>query len=150
MVYFVQDVHGGAIKIGSSIRAAERCRQLSEAKGLRLLILGVMDGGFDEERATQRRFNHLRLEPTPKCEWFRPEADLLEFIRCETRIWTPSDDAPSVTLDNIFVLRGTDEFKVWMDGLAAHIGAPVTVMVERAMRELARKESYPVPPRRVP
>jgi hypothetical protein len=51
---------------------------------------------------------------------------------------------------NIFVLRGTPEFKAWMDGLAAHIGAPVTVMSERAMRELAKKVGYQAPPRRVP
>jgi hypothetical protein len=52
---------------------------------------------------------------------------------------------------NIFVLRGTQEFKDWMDGLAAHAGWPVSVMVERALRELAKGEGYDVPPpRRVP
>ena len=51
---------------------------------------------------------------------------------------------------NIFVLRGTDEFKTWMDGLAEHLGSPVSVMVERAMRDLAKREGYTVAPKRVP
>jgi hypothetical protein len=55
-----------------------------------------------------------------------------------------------VRTKNIFVLRGSEDFQAWMAELAAHIGSPVTVMVERAMRELAKKEEFRGPPRRIP
>lgn len=50
---------------------------------------------------------------------------------------------------NIFVLRGTEEFRTWMTELAIHVGSPVTVMVERALRDLAKKEGFATPPRRI-
>lgn len=43
---------------------------------------------------------------------------------------------------NILALRGTEEFKAWLDGLAARNGAPVTVTIEQALRDLAEKLGY--------
>jgi hypothetical protein len=63
---------------------------------------------------------------------------------------TPKKAAPVKRQSNIFVLRGTPEFKAWMDELATLAGSPVSVMTERAMRELAKKLGHRPPPRRVP
>lgn len=52
-------------------------------------------------------------------------------------------------LKNIFVLRGSDEFKLWMDELAEVVGSPLTVLVERALRELAKRHGHRNPPRRI-
>jgi hypothetical protein len=49
---------------------------------------------------------------------------------------------------NILALRGTEEWKVWLDDLAAKNGAPVTVTIEQALRDLAEKIGHrPAPAR---
>lgn len=50
---------------------------------------------------------------------------------------------------NVLALRGTDEWKAWLDGYATRKGMPVTVLVDHALRELARRDQYPEPPARV-
>lgn len=40
---------------------------------------------------------------------------------------------------NIVSLRGTEAFKAWLDELAVLNGAPVTVTIEQALRELATR-----------
>ncbi len=62
----------------------------------------------------------------------------------------PNRTGPSYQTKNIFVLRGTDDFKQWLDGLAEANGAPLTVTTEQAYRLLAEKLGYPKPPKRVP
>lgn len=54
----------------------------------------------------------------------------------------------SVVQRNLLSLKGTDEFKDWLDGLAKRTGAPVTVTIERALRELAERVGYPPAPDR--
>lgn len=62
----------------------------------------------------------------------------------------PQTPAPSGSrLKNIIGLRGTDEWKTWLDGLAKHKGMPVTVLIDHALRELAKRDGYPDPPVRV-
>lgn len=49
---------------------------------------------------------------------------------------------------NIVSLRGTEAFKKWLDELAAANGAPVTVTIEQALRELGeRLKVRKAPPR---
>jgi hypothetical protein len=50
---------------------------------------------------------------------------------------------------NVLALRGTDEWKAWLDQFAASRGMPVTVFVDYALRELAKREGYAAPPQRV-
>jgi hypothetical protein len=56
----------------------------------------------------------------------------------------------SVRQKNIFVLRGTEEWKAWLDEVALANGAPLTVTVEQAVRELAARLKCRKPPRRTP
>jgi hypothetical protein len=53
-------------------------------------------------------------------------------------------------LRNILVLRGTDEWKVWLDKVATANSAPITVTVEQALKEFGVKLGVGSPPRRVP
>jgi len=46
-------------------------------------------------------------------------------------------------------LRGTEEWKAWLDGFAARKGMPATVLVDHALRELAKRDGYVDPPARV-
>lgn len=51
---------------------------------------------------------------------------------------------------NILSLRGTEEWKVWLDDLAKLMGFPVTVTIDHALRELADSRGHRKPPRRTP
>ena len=53
-------------------------------------------------------------------------------------------------LKNIVVLRGTEEWKAWLDRLAEDVGAPLTVTIDQALREMAERRKLPKPPRRTP
>ena len=45
--------------------------------------------------------------------------------------------------------RTFDEMKEWIDGLAAEIGAPVTVMFDMALKGLAKERKYRPMPKRL-
>lgn len=77
LVYFVQGVEGGTIKIGTSVNVPSRVKQLESHYKQPLTVLATMPGGRAEERALHARFAHLRFG---KSEQFRPEPDLLAFI----------------------------------------------------------------------
>jgi hypothetical protein len=58
--------------------------------------------------------------------------------------------AESPRQKNVLALRGTGEWKAWLDGFAIRKGMPVTVLVDHALRELAKRDGYQDPPPRVP
>lgn len=74
-------------------------------------------------------------------------------VKTATKSKAEVDPAPPPT-DNrqksILALKGTEEYKAWLDELAALNGAPVTITVDRALRELAERLGHKKPPRRVP
>jgi hypothetical protein len=49
---------------------------------------------------------------------------------------------------NIFALRGTLEYKAWMDGLAKANHSPLTTAIEQALALLAERIGYTKPPTR--
>ena len=51
---------------------------------------------------------------------------------------------------NVLALKGTEEWKAWLDDFATLKGMPVTVLVDHSLRELAKREGHPAPPPRVP
>lgn len=77
MIYFMQAVDGGPVKIGHSADVDTRRHQLEQLYRKPLAILATMDGGRDEELQVHRRFAHLRLGRT---EQFQPALELFEFI----------------------------------------------------------------------
>lgn len=82
MIYFMQPVGGGPVKIGTTENLDLRVRQLEQHYGKPLVILATMPGSYDEERAIHERFAHLRIRGTRRkpLEQFRPADDLMEFI----------------------------------------------------------------------
>lgn len=60
-----------------------------------------------------------------------------------------SKAAPS-RLKNVVVLRGTEEWKAWLNRVAEANSAPLTVTIEQALKEFGEKLGAGKPPRRVP
>lgn len=77
MIYFMQPVDGGPIKIGYSQNVEARHKQLENLYKKTLVVLAVMDGDYEEEQEWHERFSHLRFGRT---EQFRPSLELLEAI----------------------------------------------------------------------
>jgi hypothetical protein len=72
--YFVRD--GDVIKIGSSAQPKRRLYALQTGIARPLDVLAVVDMDIADEFTTHQQFAHLRV----RGEWFRAEADLLQFI----------------------------------------------------------------------
>ena len=73
-VYFI---HGGdRIKIGYSRDPEERLSTLQTSTADHLQIIGSIVGDKSKERSLHEQFGHLKI----RNEWFRPEADLIDFI----------------------------------------------------------------------
>ncbi len=49
---------------------------------------------------------------------------------------------------NLVVIRGYEAWGEWLEGLAAHKGMPVTVLIDQALREVAKRDGYPDAPSR--
>jgi hypothetical protein len=77
LIYFLQAVGGGPVKIGTSVNVDVRRKQLEWDYGRSLVLLATLPGGRDEERALHQRFAAHRLGRT---EQFRPVPELMEFI----------------------------------------------------------------------
>jgi hypothetical protein len=88
LIYFIKDVAGGRIKIGTTIQLSERLKQLAAETGGELTVLAVVAGSHEEERRLHRRFAHL----CKTGEWFEPGDDLLGFIVEEGRPWDGTDE----------------------------------------------------------
>lgn len=84
MIYFVQPIDGGPVKIGHSVDVAVRIRQLENHFGRPLVLLGSREGDRNEEQAIHARFAHLRLSGPYRYwqqpEQFQPAPELMGFI----------------------------------------------------------------------
>lgn len=76
-VYFVRNTENGCIKIGMSGAPMSRLRQLQTASPHKLELMGIIEGGPDEERRLHDRFAGLRMEG----EWFRGDPEMVDGIR---------------------------------------------------------------------
>lgn len=87
MIYFIQPIDGGLIKIGYAENVGERFKSIQLMSPLILRVLNTMDGDKELEGHLHRYFGKLQHHG----EWFRPSEDLLEFVRsphpieCHTR-----------------------------------------------------------------
>lgn len=77
MIYFVQSIDGGPIKIGFTDNLERRLVELEYHYGESLAVLATMPGDKSVERSIHDRFMHLRFDRT---EQFRPAFDLMTFI----------------------------------------------------------------------
>jgi hypothetical protein len=76
VIYFVQAVNGGLVKIGLAQDAQRRLRELQCGSPVELRLLRLEKGGKLEESELHGTFAHLRI----RGEWFWPAADLV--ARC--------------------------------------------------------------------
>lgn len=142
MVYFLQSIDGGPVKIGFSTDVDRRREQLEAIYGTPLAVLATLDGGRDEEQALHARFSHLRLGRT---EQFRPDAELMAFIGRPLLVDQNSesvDAMPSKAKPMVLQVRGSDEFKAWFDELARFDGLSSASLFSRAMKMYAREIGF--------
>lgn len=81
VVYFVQHPEDGYIKIGYTINLQWRLAALQLEYGVKLKLLGVVDGGREEERHLHNLFRPDRRFG----EWHRPSDCLLDYISQNAR-----------------------------------------------------------------
>lgn len=82
MIYFVQPVGGGPVKIGyTSGPVFVRLKEMQTGSPVPLTVLGVVDGDVRAERRLHARFATSRLHG----EWFAVSDDLLAVIRDDAR-----------------------------------------------------------------
>lgn len=84
MIYFMQPVRGGPVKIGYTNNLETRHKSLEKHYGLELAILATMEGDLATESEVHKKFDHLRLKGFTRgsrhVEQFRPTQELYEFI----------------------------------------------------------------------
>jgi hypothetical protein len=49
---------------------------------------------------------------------------------------------------NLVVIRGFEDWGKWLEGYAGSKGMPVVVLIDHLLREAAREDGYPAPPKR--
>lgn len=77
IVYFIQSIDGGPVKIGVATDPKRRLVALQNSCPVRLQVLCIMLGGYEMERGLHRLFSAGRLHG----EWFSEDTPgLLEYI----------------------------------------------------------------------
>jgi|SRR5262245_3906834 len=74
-IYFLSD--GELVKIGRAVNVIARLRAMQTSHPKPLTVLATMLAHIKFEEVIQRKFRHLRVTR----EWFRPNADMHDFIR---------------------------------------------------------------------
>lgn len=146
MIYFMQAVGGGPIKIGVTDNLKTRHAGLESLYGTRLVILATMEGDQGREQEIHEQFAHLRLGRT---EQFRPEADLMGFIGLSPSCEVDPKDVeamPVRTLPSSLSLRGTREWRDWLNRYAKNKGMTVSKAVDEALLSFAVERGFELPP----
>jgi hypothetical protein len=150
VIYFIQSVDGGPIKIGSTDNLRERLKALEVHYGRPLALLATMPGDREREAEIHAQFSHLRFGRT---EQFRPASDLMDFINRPLLVY-PSPNTVEAMNGNdtrkpmVVQMRGSEEWKAWIEGLAEKEGFTVAMLLERTARKWAKEIGYPDPPKR--
>ena len=77
VIYFIQCVTGGLIKIGRTDDIERRFATIQACCPVRLHVLAIVPGYFEAEKHLHRRFSYCRRHG----EWFEASVGLLEFIQ---------------------------------------------------------------------
>lgn len=76
MIYFIQAVDGGPVKIGFAVEPKRRIAEIQRMSPSLLRVLALIDGDRKYEGELHRYFAKLRQYG----EWFKAEQELLDFI----------------------------------------------------------------------
>jgi hypothetical protein len=151
VIYFAQ-LPGGSIKIGTSENIELRLSGLADHYGAELALLATMPGDRSIEAEIHERFSHLRLGRT---EQFRPAADLMAFIGKPLLVGINPDAVeafqgePKGTQPNAITIRGSAEWKDWLDRFASRMRIKPTAIIDLALAKLAEQERFSEPPPRM-
>lgn len=148
MIYFLQPVDGGPVKIGFSDNLEARRIALELHYGRQLSVLATLPGGREEEKAIHERFAHLRLGRT---EQFRPAPDLMEFINRPLLVDANPDviEAIESVAPQPVSIRCSVIWKNWLTRLAAFRRLKATDVIDQVLVEYAEKHGFKeeAPPR---
>lgn len=88
MIYLVTD--GVFTKIGTTTNALNRLINLQTANARKLVLICVIEGGWDEEQALHKMFEHKKV----RGEWFNLTKEDVDYIRDnfvnENKVWFQS------------------------------------------------------------
>lgn len=150
MIYFVQAVDGGPVKIGYSNCIERRLSQLESHYKQPLVILATMKGGRKKEAEIHARFSHLRFGRT---EQFRPVAELMEFIGRPLLVSVNPDAIEVMPLNKhiralIFSIRTRAAWRDWLAREAERRGIDAAEVVEEALVWYSLQHRIDPPPPR--
>jgi hypothetical protein len=147
LIYFIQDPEDSLVKIGTTVRLSFRLAQLKSQFGQGLVVLGILDGSFADEKVLHEQFAGAREDG----EWFRPYPHLMGFIAQECRPWTEADDAPLPTGFKTISARCSSEWADWLERGAKYCRTDVAKLIDTAVVKYLRAEGFDdPPPERVP
>ena len=140
MIYFMEPVGGGPIKIGFTDNVDKRRIELESTYNCSLVVLAVKEGGRREESAIHRRFRRQRFGKT---EQFRPCTELMEFIGLPAE----SIDSNSTYVPMIgSKISPPVGLASWLDDIHKKTHIQKTVIIRWALEEWAKKHGHKPPP----
>lgn len=148
MIYFLQNVNGGTVKIGFTDNLNARCKQIEAYYGCPLAILATMKGDRETEREIHERFANLRFGRT---EQFRPAVDLMAFIGRPLLVGANPDAVeamPPIPDERTAVihLKGSVAYAEWLERFHRETHIPKTTLVRLGLADLAKKLKFEAPP----
>lgn len=149
MVYFVQAVDGGPIKIGFSENLGRRIKQLESTYKTPLVLLKTVRGCRKKEAEIHARFSHLRLGNT---EQFQPASDLMTFIGRPLLVGANPDAVEMMeskaNLRIYVTFRCRSEYRDWLLDFARKERLTPTQLIDFGLIELAKLKGFNPPPER--
>lgn len=132
MIYFIQRITGGPIKIGTTIALRSRLSALTTKHRATLKVLGVMPGDRKTEFSLHAHFSELRISG----EWFKAEPELLAFIKENADPWDriereSSKSAGSEYVSLATVARILNVNRVWLAGYVSGLELPTKEIARR-------------------
>jgi hypothetical protein len=153
VIYFMQPVDGGPVKIGCSEDVEARRKSLESHYGCDLVLLGTREGTFEDEQQIHERFAHLRFGRT---EQFRPAADLMAFIGRPLLVDVNPDAVEAIaprpwgegSKKGRFAFRARPEWLDWLNRFANFERSDMVDVIDRALEDRARAKEFEPPPKR--
>lgn len=92
MIYFIQAVDGGPVKIGWAKNLDKRIAEIQRMSPSQLCILNTFDSSKEDERLLHKYFKCIRLYG----EWFEPTDELLAFVQNPCKVELPPKPQPRI------------------------------------------------------
>jgi hypothetical protein len=158
MIYFVQPVDGGPVKIGTAVDVDRRIAQLEAHYKRPLALLATLPGDSEVETEIHERFDHLRLKRRNRRgrqpEQFRPAADLMAFIGRPLLVDPNPDAVEVIVIDDasktLFAVKGSLAWNAWLKEFADSLGTNSLGAIDQCLRDKAEERGFKPMPKRMP